>query len=86
MKIPIIIYKDKDGVWIARSPFLPWFHTYWYNKEELFKNIEELKDLYEEMIKNWEIIVDENIDFVMDYYLDFNLSNVNSSDKLKKVA
>jgi predicted RNase H-like HicB family nuclease len=54
MNIPVIIYQDEDWVYIAESPVVEWFHTFWRTKEELFKNIEEVASLYKEMIKNKE--------------------------------
>jgi len=55
MKIPVIIYKDEDGILIAESPVLPGFHTYWKDEYELFKNLKEVTELYKELIENGEI-------------------------------
>ncbi len=85
MNIPITIYQDEDGIYIAESPVLQWFHTYWKTKEELFKNIDEVLSLYKEMIENKEIEV-WNKRFLMNYFIDLNINNVRSSDQLKEVA
>ncbi len=85
MNIPITIYQDEDGIYIAESPVLQWFHTYWKTKEELFKNIDEVISLYKEMIENKEIEV-WNKRFLMNYFIDLNINNVRSSDQLKEVA
>jgi len=87
MNIPIIIYQDEDWVYIAESPVLQWFHTYWKTKGELFKNIDEVISLYKEMIENNEIEL-ENKKFLMNYFIDLNIdnSNVRFSNKLKETS
>ena len=72
--LPIIIYQDKDGIYIAECPMLKWFHTYGKNREELENNIQEAINLYSEMIENKEIELDYGYRFVwMDFY---NISNM----------
>jgi predicted RNase H-like HicB family nuclease len=85
MNIPVIVYQDEDGVYIAESPILEWFHTFGRTKEELFKNIEELTLLYKDMLKNKEINL-SNKKFLMNYFIDLNFDNVKSSNKLKEIA
>ena len=85
MNIPIIIYQDEDWVYIAESPVVEWFHTFWRTKEELFKNIYEVASLYKEMIKNNEFSL-WNRKFLMSYFIDLNEENVRSGNKLKEVA
>ena len=85
MNIPIIIYQDEDWVYIAESPVVEWFHTFWRTKEELFKNIDEVASLYKEMIKNNEFSL-WNRKFLMSYFIDLNEENVRSGNKLKEVA
>lgn len=55
MQIPLIIYQDENGVYIAMSPTVQWFHTYGDTYEELQKNIGEITTLYQEMVQNKEI-------------------------------
>ncbi len=79
MQIPVIVYKDEDGVLIAESPVLPWFHTYWKDEKELFENLKELAELYKELIENGEIPVN-NYEYVMNYLLNVNIdSNVTNN-------
>ena len=85
MNIPIIIYQDEDWVYIAESPVVEWFHTFWRTKEELFKNIEEVASLYKEMIKNKEFRL-WNRKFLMNYFIDLNEEDVRTSNKLKEVV
>jgi len=85
MNIPITIYQDEDGIYIAESPVLQWFHTFWRTKEELFKNIDEVVSLYKDMIENKEIEV-WNKKFLMNYFIDLNIDNVRTSNQLKEVA
>jgi len=85
MNIPIIIYQDENWVYIAESPVLEGFHTYWENKEELFKNIDEVVQLYKDMIKNKEVEISSK-KFLMNYFIDLDWVNVNSEYKLKEVA
>jgi len=40
---------------IAESPALPGFHTWGENREELLKNLEEVVELYSELLENEEI-------------------------------
>jgi len=74
MNIPIIIYKDEDWVYIAESPLLEWFHTFWKTKEELFKNIDEVIELYKDLIKTGQVKVDKT--FLMNYFIDLQSNNV----------
>ena len=55
MNIPINIYKDIQGNFIAESNLLPWFHTYGKDQNELQKNLQELLVLYKELLENGEI-------------------------------
>ena len=74
MKIPVIIWKDEDWNLIAESPVLPWFHTWWKNEEELFKNLKEVRELYKELIQNGEIQVKWQ-DYLMSYFVDLKIED-----------
>ena len=74
MKIPVMIYQDENWTYIAESPILEGFHTYWENREDLFKNLEELEKLFEDMIKNNEV-KPPKFNYMMDYFLELNISD-----------
>ena len=55
MNIPVMIYQDAEGNYLAESSFLPGFHTYGKDRKELDANVEELTGLYSEMLQAWEV-------------------------------
>lgn len=49
-QVPIVIYQDEDGVYMAECPLIQWFHTYGHNLEELYARIHEVQELYDDEI------------------------------------
>jgi predicted RNase H-like HicB family nuclease len=50
-QLPIITYQDEDGIFIAECPLIQGFHTHGKNIQELYNNIEEVKELFKEEIQ-----------------------------------
>ena len=75
MKVALNIYKDENGVLIAESPFLQWFHTYWKNEKELSENLKELAYLYKEMLENEEIDIPK-MNYIKLDFIDIKTNNV----------
>jgi len=53
LKLPILLEQDEDKVWVAESPIFDGFFTQWYNLEELQENLQDISNMYFEMIKEW---------------------------------
>lgn len=51
MQFPVLIYQDEDGVFIGEVPTLKGVHTYGKTLKELYKNLEEVVQLYLEVEK-----------------------------------
>ncbi|MDX1992249.1 MAG: type II toxin-antitoxin system HicB family antitoxin [bacterium] len=47
----VILYRDEDGVWIARVPSLPGCHSDGETREEALENIKEAIELYVEVLE-----------------------------------
>ena len=41
MEYPVIVFKDEDGVFIARCPVFKGAHTFGMSEEEALQNIKE---------------------------------------------
>jgi len=53
LELPLLIDKDEDWIWVAESPIFDWFFTQGYNLEELQDNVQEVSEMYFDMIKEW---------------------------------
>lgn len=54
LSLPLLIEQDEDGVWVAESPIFDWFYTQWYDLQELESNLQDLSNMYFQMIKDGE--------------------------------
>ena len=48
MEYPVIVFKDEDGVFIARCPVFKGAHTYGMSEAEALQNIKEVLQMCEE--------------------------------------
>ena len=53
LKLPILLEKDEDWVWVAESPIFDGFFTQGYDLDELKDNLQDLSNMYFDMIKEW---------------------------------
>jgi len=53
LELPILLDQDEDWVWVAESPIFDWFFTQWYDLKELQENLQDLSNMYFQMIKEW---------------------------------
>lgn len=53
LKLPILLEQDEDWVWVAESPVFDWFFTQWYDIDELKENLQDISNMYFQMIKEW---------------------------------
>ncbi len=82
MQLPLFIYQDEDWIFIAECPLIKGFHTFWKNLEELYANVEEVKELFSEEILDLDI----KNKFYSLSFLNIKTSNVTSTNKLKAVV
>ncbi len=54
LDLPLLVEQDEDWIWVAESPVFNWFFTQGYSLEELKNNIQEVSEMYFDMIKEWE--------------------------------
>lgn len=54
LELPLLIEKDEDWIWVAESPIFNGFFTQGYNLWELQDNVQEVSEMYFDMIKEWE--------------------------------
>jgi predicted RNase H-like HicB family nuclease len=53
LKLPILLEQDEDWVWVAESPVFDWLFTQWYYIYELQENLQDISNMYFQMIKEW---------------------------------
>jgi len=53
LELPILLDKDEDWVWVAESPIFEWFFTQGYSTLELKENLQDISNMYFQMIKEW---------------------------------
>jgi len=75
LQLPIMIEKDEDWIWVANSPIFDGFFTQWYDLEELKFNIQEVSDMYFDMIKDWEKPFKTNYFINLNYNKDGKITN-----------
>ena len=51
LKLPILLEQDEDGVWVAESPIFDGFFTQGYDLNELKDNLQDVSNMYFDMIK-----------------------------------
>lgn len=54
LDLPLLVEKDEDGIWVAESPIFNGFFTQWTTLEELRENVQEVSEMYFDMIREWE--------------------------------
>lgn len=53
LNLPILLEQDEDWVWVAESPIFDGFFTQWHSLDELQDNLQDISNMYFDMIKEW---------------------------------
>jgi len=56
-KLPFFVEQDEDNVRVAESPIFDGCVTQWHDLNELKDNIEDVSNMYFDMIKDWEQVL-----------------------------
>jgi len=54
LNLPLLVEQDEDWVWVAESPIFNGFFTQWHTLSELKANVQEVSEMYFDMINEWE--------------------------------